>query len=57
MKKLSALLLARVLAATMCLGAMAEEVSYVGAWTLTEIRSGELVMDPAPGHGHGHRPE
>lgn len=47
MKKLSALLLALALAATMCLGAMAEEVSYVGAWTLTEIRSGELVMDPA----------
>ncbi|MBR3763686.1 MAG: hypothetical protein IKK57_03940 [Clostridia bacterium] len=47
MKKLSALLLALVLAVTLCLGAMAEEVNYVGAWTLTEIRSGELVMDPA----------
>ena len=47
MKKLSALLLALVLAATLCFGAMAEEISYVGTWTLTEIRSGELVMDPA----------
>ena len=47
MKKLSALLLALALAATLCLGAMAEEVSYVGAWTLTDIRLGEQSMDPA----------
>lgn len=47
MKKLSALLLALALAATLCFGAMAEEVSYVGAWTLTDIRMGEQSMDPA----------
>ncbi|MBQ2954005.1 MAG: hypothetical protein IJE07_10750 [Clostridia bacterium] len=47
MKKLSALLLALLLAATMCVGAMAETVSYVGTWVLTSIVSGETAMDPA----------
>ena len=47
MKKLSALLLALVLAATLCFGAMAEEINYVGTWTLTVLRMGEQSMDPA----------
>ena len=47
MKKLSALLLALLLAATMCVGAMAETVSYVGTWVLTSIVSGEMTLDSA----------
>lgn len=47
MKKLYALLLVLALAATMCFGAMAEAVNYVGVWTLTGLRSGEQVIDPA----------
>ena len=47
MKKFAALLLALVLAATMCIGAMAEAVDYTGTWVLAEIRSGEYAFDPA----------
>lgn len=47
MKKLSALLLALLLAATLCVGAMAETASYVGTWVLTSIASAGMSMDPA----------
>ncbi len=47
MKKLSALLLALMLAATMCFGALAEEVNYAGTWVLTTITSEGASMDPA----------
>ena len=46
MKKLSALLLALVLVATLCFGAMAESVNYVGTWVLYLMQSGEDVVDP-----------
>nr|MBR4279431.1 hypothetical protein [Clostridia bacterium] len=46
MKKLSALLLALLLAATLCFGAMAETVNYVGNWYLYMLQSGETVIDP-----------
>lgn len=46
MKKLSALLLALVLAATLCFGAMAESVNYVGNWVLYLMQSGETTVDP-----------
>lgn len=46
MKKLSALLLALVLAATLCFGAMAEAVDYTGTWSLTGMLSGETSLDP-----------
>lgn len=47
MKKTVSLLLALMLAALMCFGAVAETVTYAGAWALTSIASGEDVMDPA----------
>lgn len=47
MKKLFALLLALLLAATMCVGAMAETVSYVGTWVLTSIASAGMSFEPS----------
>lgn len=49
MKKLTAVLLALVLAATLCIGAIAEDsaVDYTGTWTATTLEVNGAAMDPA----------
>lgn len=50
MKKLTAVLLALVLAAALCVGAMAEgAVNYADTWVLTGIRTMSTILPPALG--------
>lgn len=47
MKKLTALLLALVLAMLMCTGALAEETNYAATWALTGMTVDGVAVDPA----------
>ncbi len=47
MKKLATLLLALVLAATLCCGALAEAIDYTGEWVLTTVSMSGMSLDAA----------